>query len=156
MTGKHGRGRTAARAGAQGSPRRWLWRLCAALLLWGAGFVALYGGLSLGCAAGWQLRPLLGSNWLTLALAALWLLQLAALAGLWAALHRQAMPAGADPHPLRKIALVCAATAFAATLWIGWPVLVLPACAGWQAGAAAAAAPAADGACGAAGERHAG
>ena len=107
------------------SPRRWLLGATAGLLLWSLCFVVLYGGLSLGCAAGWQSREWLGTNALTLALGMAWLVHLALLALLLAWFVRQPLA-----PPVRALAITLTGIAIVATLWIGWPLLALPPCAG--------------------------
>ena len=109
------------------SPRRQLWDVVTALLLWSLCFSLLYAGLSLGCESGWHTVPLFGSNALTLTLAATWMLHLLLIGGWMAHLWR------GREHPARHIALSCAAIAWFATLWIGWPVIALPPCAGPEA-----------------------
>lgn len=135
-------------------PRR-LWTLFAGLILWCSCFLALYGGLSLGCEAGWDRRPLAGTNRLTAALAAAWLLHLAAIVGIGLELlrrHRRFLRergdgsregggargnAGGDGVEagdgdsgrrrgfLTRLALALTAVSALATFWIGWPVAVL-------------------------------
>ena len=99
-----------------------LW-LVAGPVVWALCFIVLYGGLSLGCAAGWQDRSL------RLALAAGWLLHLAALGLLALRLRRQALAGPLEPEVLRPAAWLLCLASLAGTLWIGWPVLALPACA---------------------------
>lgn len=107
------------------APARWLLGATGGLLLWASSFVVLYGGLSLGCEAGWHARTLAGANLLTLALGLAWLAHLLALAALWRWFGRWPR-AGIQPW----LARVLTAAALAATVWTGWPVLALPPCAG--------------------------
>lgn len=105
------------------------------LLLWSSCFVALYALLSLGCEAGWGdlLRPALLATW------ALHLVVLAALLA-WQWRGRPAHAAGEGsprvPSALRGVGLAVTAAALLATVWIGWPVLALPPCAGAELRAA--------------------
>jgi len=94
-------------------------------LLWSSCFVALYGLLSLGCEAGW-------GAWQRPVLLAAWALHLAAVAALlaWQWTARNSSSRLAPPPALRVPALALTAAALLATVWIGWPVLALPACAG--------------------------
>lgn len=108
-----------------GTPRQWLAGSTAGLLLWASSFVLLYGGLSLGCQAGWQQRPFLGTDLLRAALVATWLLHLLALAALGGGLRRWPRA-----HPLAALSRSLTAIAFAAAAGTGWPVLALPPCAG--------------------------
>ena len=107
------------------TPRRWLLAATAALLLWSLCFVVLYGGLSLGCEAGWQSREVLGTNALTLALVLAWAIHLSALVALLAWFVRQPLA-----PQVRALAVTLTGIAIVATLWIGWPLLALPPCAG--------------------------
>lgn len=109
------------------SAARWLVGATAALLVWASSFAVLYGGLALGCEAGWHTGTLAGINRLTLALALVWLAHLLALAGLWHWFGRWP-PAGLQPW----LARVLTAVALVATVWTGWPVLALPPCAGQE------------------------
>ncbi len=114
------------------SARQWLLGISGAWLLWASCFVWLYAGLSLGCEAGWHTLPAPGGNRLTLALAIAWVAHLLALGALlvWWTLRRPG--AGLLPVLARTLSWI----ALAATLWIGWPVLTLPPCAGLTGAAA--------------------
>lgn len=107
---------------------RALLTLIAGYLVWSSCFVLLYALLSVGCELQLQLRPgPLGTNALSLLLAAAWLLHLGALAWLIRAALRP-RPDGAAPVFLRHLTLLLHVTALAATLWVGFPLLVLPPC----------------------------
>lgn len=109
------------------TPARWLLGATAGLLVWASSFVLLYAALSLGCEAGWHTRRLAGANLLTGVLALVWLAHLLALAALWRWFGR--WPAvGLQP----RLARMLTGAAFAATVWTGWPLLVLPPCAGQE------------------------
>ena len=95
------------------------------LLVWSAAFLLLYGGLSLGCAAGAGEGTLWQSDMLALALAGVWAVHLI--------LH--ALPflrRGRSVEPpddfLRRLMRLLAIVGAAATLWIGLPILLLPPC----------------------------
>jgi len=107
------------------SALQWLFGVSGALLLWASCFVWLYAGLSLGCEAGWHALPAPGGNRLTLALAVAWVAHLLALAA-WLGWWMRRSGGGLLPMLARTLSW----TALAATLWIGWPVLTLPPCAG--------------------------
>lgn len=109
------------------TPVHWLLGTTAGLTLWASSFVVLYGVLSLGCAYGWHVRAQPGGNLLTLALVAAWLAHLAALAVLWHWFGRW-------PREglLRGLSRTLTVVALACTVWTGWPVLVLPPCAGQE------------------------
>ncbi len=117
-------------------PRR-LWTVFVGLVLWCSCFAVLYGGLSLGCEAGWHQRPLAGTNRLTAALGAAWLLHLAAIVGIGLELlrrHRRFLREGHGPGGdsglrrgfMTRLALVLTAASALATFWIGWPIAAMP------------------------------
>ena len=108
------------------TPRGWLLRLCAGLLLWASCFVALYAGLSLGCEARWHESALAGISALTAALAVVWAVHL----GLIAELLRRQWRWRREPGLLARVVPVLLVVAFIGTLWIGWPVFLLPPCVG--------------------------
>lgn len=105
--------------------------LAGGFVLWSSCFVVLYALLSLGCEAG-------GGAWLRPALVAAWGLHLGLLALLlalqWAWRPRRSgdAPAArfAPPPALHRVALSATVVALIATVWIGWPVLAVPACEG--------------------------
>lgn len=107
------------------TPLHWLLGTTGSLLVWASSFVVLYAGLALGCEAGWHARTWAGANLLTLALALAWLAHLVVLGALWRRFGR--WPRAGR---LRWLARVLTATALAATVWTGWPLLALPPCAG--------------------------
>lgn len=85
------------------------------LIVWANCFVVLYGALSLGCV----LR--LDQRVITLALLLLWALHLGLLGWLLWRFH------GQGSFLFRLTGLV-AAIGLVSTLWIGWPMLMLPPC----------------------------
>lgn len=111
----------------------WLLLATAGLIIMSSAFVFLYGGVGLGCALGWETRAVFGTNLLTLILIGLWLLHLAALGALqWYALglwHNAAGPDAAAARFLSATTCLVAAIGLIATVYIGFPVLVLPPCA---------------------------
>lgn len=111
----------------------WLLLAAAGLIIMSSAFVFLYGGVGLGCALGWQTRPILGTNLLTLLLIGLWFVHLAALGALqWYALglwHNTAGPDAAAERFFSATICLVAAIGLIATIYIGFPVLVLPPCA---------------------------
>jgi hypothetical protein len=106
--------------------RHWLLGSCGGLLLWASSFVTLYALLSLGCEAGWHARAAWASNHLTLALTLAWAVHLLALGALLAWMVWRWPGRGVLPLLGRTLTIV----ALLATVWTGWPVLVLPPCAG--------------------------
>lgn len=110
-----------------GRPRA-LVTLIAGFLVWSSCFVALYGLLSLGCRlpAGLRAGPF-GLDLVTPALVAVWLLHLAAVVMLIRGTRRR-RPDGEHGAFVRRLSLFLHLSAFAATLWIGFPLLLLPPC----------------------------
>jgi len=102
--------------------------LIAGYLVWSSCFVALYGLLSLGCRlpAGLRVGPL-GVDLVAAGLVAVWLLHLAALAVLIRATRRRSAESDEGLF-MRRLALILHLSAVAATLWIGFPLLLLPPC----------------------------
>lgn len=100
-----------------------LLQLGGGFLLWSSCFVALYALLSLGCAGDWGAgtRPVL---------LAAWAVHLAAIAALLA--WQRGAARHALPPPLHAVAITASVVALLATVWIGWPVLALPPCAGGE------------------------
>lgn len=106
-------------------------QLALGLMIWALWFVALYGGLSIGCALAPPAAEMGALNWLNLVLGALtasvvaWLLRQMVLC--W----QEAEPKGAGRSRQRFIATVGAgiyAVAAISTLFIGVPVIGLPPC----------------------------
>lgn len=102
------------------------------LIVWASCFVVLYVGLSLGCAynvPAFEFAGLPGVNWMLLAL---WLAHIGVLTGLairalrhWRQTPRQA---GAPRFALRT-AFALQLVGLLGSVWIGFPILMLPACA---------------------------
>ena len=106
------------------------------LLIWSVAFVLLYGGLSLGCAAGAGQGTLWEADRLAIVLAAVWIahLVLVALPGATGRRRWVGSSAGATADHdrataflwrLMRLLLLVGAVA---TLWVGLPILVLPPC----------------------------
>jgi hypothetical protein len=104
----------------------------AGLIVWSSAFVVLYAGLSVGCEAGLQQRPLIGTNALTVLLGALWLAHLGALGALqWYAIrvwHRAVEVQSGLARFLTAVTCLIAGTGLFSTLVMGLPILVLPPC----------------------------
>jgi membrane protein implicated in regulation of membrane protease activity len=113
---------------------RALLRLIAGLGVWASCFVLLYAGLSLGCAsalAGWRMA---GMSVLSLLLTLIWIAHLAVLVVmLWRAWRDRHAPSpeGQPASTARftgRLTWVLHGVALVATVVIGFPVLMLPAC----------------------------
>ncbi|MDT8277761.1 Hypothetical protein HVPorG_04085 (plasmid) [Roseomonas mucosa] len=103
--------------------------------VWGSAFLALYGGVSLGCAWGWEEASLgpfsLLRGVLLLILAAHLLVLAVLLQWCWRSVaFGSGRPLPGEPwHFLGLASLAATGAALAATLWTGLPVLGLSACA---------------------------
>lgn len=110
-------------------PRLPLLLIPAGFVIWASAFTLLYAALSLGCAFGWQNDAIGGVTPLRLTLLAIWLVHLAALAGLL--IHCVRLPSDASARTsrfLRQAAIGSAAAAIAATVWTGVVILVATPC----------------------------
>lgn len=106
-------------------------QLALGLIVWGIWFIALYGGLSVGCALAPPAPELGPLTWLNLLLGALTAIVVAWLLRQMVLCWQEAGPKGADRSRQRFIAAVGAgihAVAAASTLFIGLPVIGLPPC----------------------------
>lgn len=105
--------------------------------VWGSAFVALYGGVSLGCAWGWDEEPLGPFSLLRGVLLLILAVHLLVLALLLRWCWRSVAPGSGrgvrgEPSPSRFLGLASLAAtgaALVATLWTGLPVLGLSVCA---------------------------
>jgi LytS/YehU family sensor histidine kinase len=101
------------------------------LIIWMSAFVALYAGLSLGCAAGMHRLEMLGANALSILLAALFLGHLAALGGLqwyaWAIWRARKDPTRSSGF-LAVLTCLIAAASIVSMFFIGLPLLMVPPC----------------------------
>lgn len=105
--------------------------------VWGSAFVALYGGVSLGCAWGWDEEPLGPFSLLRGVLLLILVAHLLVLALLFRSCWRAVAPGSgremrSGPSPWRFLGLASLAAtgaALVATLWTGLPVLGLSVCA---------------------------
>jgi hypothetical protein len=110
-------------------PRLPLLLIPAGFVIWASAFTLLYAALSLGCAFGWQNDAIGGVTPLRLTLLAIWLVHLAALAGLL--IYSVRLRSDADARTsrfLRQAAIGSAAAAIAATVWTGVVILVATPC----------------------------
>lgn len=104
------------------------------LVIWSGWFVALYGGLSVGCALAAPNEAAGPMNWLNATLALLTLLTVGLLlflaGGCWRARRdHQAMPSVEQRGPyLAGLSAALYLLSAAATLFIGLPLLILPPC----------------------------
>ncbi len=126
--------RSELRSGEPSGRRSAAWLLLASnygLLIWALCFVALYVLLSLGCRL-----PLAHQSWLSLpalslALTGLWLVHAAWLfwlIGKASQRYKALAGAGDDRRFLARLALLLHAAALLATIWTGFPVVLLPVC----------------------------
>jgi hypothetical protein len=119
------------------------------LVVWSIHFVVVYALVGVGCEQGWNLRPLLGSNALTVWLIAATVPALAAIAWIaWAGArgvrhwHRESIRAAPQHQPatempigeakrwrfLAALTLALAVVAFVATAMTAVPIFMLPPC----------------------------
>lgn len=108
------------------------------MIVWAAYFVSIYALQGLGCAEGWQLRPLLGSNRLTVSLSVLSVIALAAIAWTgwrgWVGLQRGRAGEAAGQDAVQRlrffglVMLALAVLAFISTLLVALPVVMLAPC----------------------------
>ena len=99
--------------------------------VWGSCFAVLYLLQGLGCHTSMIVPDVLGLNGLNVVLATVWIGHLGAIAGLEVAAVRgwaQQAPPRQPGEFLQALARINNLTAFAATLCIGFPVLVLSPC----------------------------
>ncbi|MGQ7793175.1 hypothetical protein ACUN0C_12260 [Faunimonas sp. B44] len=106
--------------------------LPAGFVVWSLAFIALYGLLSVGCELGWQGRHVGPLSMLRVLLLGLWAAHLAALAWLvrlcWRRVRAQEGDGRGTAAFLDLASLAAMLAAFAATAWIGVPVLGASAC----------------------------
>lgn len=104
----------------------------AGLSVWALCFVVLYAVLSLGCRYAWHAHAVLGIDALTVVLVALWAGHLVWLGWLIHRAVRRLKHASTAPGPdtsfLRAVTASLHGCALAASVWTGFPVLVLPPC----------------------------
>lgn len=101
----------------------------AGFVIWASAFTLLYAALSLSCAFGWQNDAIGGVTPLRPTLLAIWLVHLAALAGLLIYCVRLRSDASARTSRfLRQAAIGSAAAAIAATVWTGVVILAATPC----------------------------
>jgi hypothetical protein len=105
--------------------------LVVGLVVWGAWFVAIYGGLSVGCAVAPPADDSTPLNWINISLLLLTAVVVVALSLAARRCWRVAPAAGAGKSEQRFTARVSAALyalSAAATLAVAAPILVLPPC----------------------------
>ena len=113
---------------------RVLLRLVAGLGVWASCFVLLYAGLSLGCASALAGKQVGGVSVLSALLTVIWVAHLAALAVMfWRAWsNRHVLPTDVQPASTARftgrLTWVLHGVALVATVVIGLPILMLPAC----------------------------
>jgi hypothetical protein len=111
----------------------WLLTASGGLILFSSAFVLLYAAIGVGCELGWDTRPLGGTNLLTALLGLVWVAHIVALgalqwyaAGLW---RRADGPEKATARLLAAMTCLLAAAGLVSTVFVGFPILVLPPCA---------------------------
>jgi hypothetical protein len=104
--------------------------ICLGLIVWSSCLLLLYAILSLGCI----LSPsLAGHGWLNLLLGLIWFIHLALLLWLLRRGRRQWRAPLPEAQPgmektLRQVALLLHSLGFIGTIFIGFPVVMFPAC----------------------------
>ncbi len=110
----------------------WLLLASAGFIVWGSAFAVLYAMQGLGCALGLQRVAMLGSNMLTVTLAAIWLAHLllaGCLVWLCCTRWRPRLISQDETKPfLTVVTCLSAASGAFATLYVGLPALLLPPC----------------------------
>lgn len=113
---------------------RVLLRLVAGLGVWASCFVLLYAGLSLGCASALAGKHIAGVSVLSALLAVIWVAHMTALVVMFlrAWRNRNVLPTDVQPASTARftgrLTWVLHGVALVATVVIGLPVLMLPAC----------------------------
>lgn len=104
--------------------------LIAGFVIWSSAFVALYAGLSVGCAFGWDAVRLGPVSGLRALLVVLWLAHLLALGGLFVLCRKRAQAAGgAEPDGFLAFAALHAGVAAVVVTLINYaPILGLTLC----------------------------
>ncbi|MCG6204641.1 hypothetical protein LPW26_08340 [Rhodopseudomonas sp. HC1] len=102
--------------------------ISAGFIVWALAFTLLYGGLSVGCAFGWQSEMIGGNSLLRVVLLAIWGLHIVALIGLLIYCVRLPRSDETTPAFTRKAAIGTTVTALVATVWTGLPIPALSQC----------------------------
>lgn len=111
-------------------PLRTITLTAVGLIIWSICFVVLYAALSLGCAVGLHGWNLFGARGLNLILACLWLVHFGLLASAFFLLWRTRRQAEtATERFLVRLTCMLIIVGTVGTLWVGFPVLLLPPCA---------------------------
>lgn len=105
--------------------------LTSGLIVWASCFVVLYAALSLGCTYGPPAFSLMGVAGLTWILFFLWLVHLLVLGWLIAKTRRLSRTVLHPSEPGRfvlRTTLILHVVGFLGSIWIGFPILMLPTC----------------------------
>jgi hypothetical protein len=102
----------------------------AGLIIWASAFVFLYAIQAIGCAVGWNRGALGGFNQLTVILMFVWIAHIVPLLVLVPQQFRSAKSGGqgAQAGFLLWLAFLMTLVGLVATLWVGFPLMVLPPC----------------------------
>lgn len=101
------------------------------LIVWASCFAVLYAALSLGCTYGPPAMSIMGVAGLTWILCFLWIVHLLVLGWLIAHTRRLARGASTPTEPGRfalRTALMLQVVGLLGSIWIGFPILMLPTC----------------------------
>lgn len=102
--------------------------LVAGFLVWSSCFVVLYGANALGCELGWPDAAIGPLSLQRIVLVAIWVGHIAAFVPLIRLVRRSRSGAGDHHWPARPADWFTTAAAFAATIWIGIPTMVVTEC----------------------------
>lgn len=103
--------------------------ISAGFIVWALAFTLLYGGLSVGCAFGWQSETIGGNSLLRVVLLTIWAVHLITLIGLL--IYCLRLPRSGEANTLaftRKVAIGTTVAALVATVWTGLPIPALSQC----------------------------
>lgn len=100
------------------------------LLIFASASLFLHAFVSLGCALGWNAQTVSGFNLLTVVLMAVWLVHLVPIAALAPQQFKAARAGsgGAQATFLLWLTFIATSIGLVATLQVGFPLMVLPAC----------------------------
>ena len=100
------------------------------LLIFASATIFLHAFVSLGCVFGWNAMTVSGFNLLTVVLMAVWLVHLVPIAALAPQQFKAARAGSGEPQNSLLLWLAFLVTTFGllATLRVGFPLMVLPAC----------------------------
>ena len=102
----------------------------AGLIVWASAFVFLYALQAIGCAVGWNHGSLGGFNQLTVILMFAWIAHIVPLLVLVPQQFRSAKAGGGGGQEsfLLWLAFLMTLVGLVATLWVGFPLMILPPC----------------------------